>query len=69
MTAPTENWTVPVGAPAPGGIALTTAVKVTAWPNTEGLAEDAVTAVAVSPLLTVWPRVADVLPLKLASPL
>ena len=28
-TPPTENWTVPVGVPPPGGIALTVTVKVT----------------------------------------
>ena len=32
-----ENWTAPVGVPAPGAAALTVAVKVTDWPETEGL--------------------------------
>jgi len=40
------NWTVPVRVPEPGATALTVAVNVTDWPNTDGLVE-AVTAVAV----------------------
>ena len=32
--------TVPVGVPAPGARALTVAVNVTVWPNTDGLTED-----------------------------
>ena len=30
VRAPAKNWTLPVGVPAPGGITLTLAVKVTA---------------------------------------
>src|SRR5947209_3923440 len=64
--------TVPVGDAAavlPGALTLTVAVKVTAWPNTEGLTE-AVTTVLVSALLTVWVTAAEAtLALKLPSPL
>ena len=38
--APSKNWTVPVGVPAAGLVAFTVAVKVTGWPNTDGLRED-----------------------------
>ena len=69
LTPPTKNWTPPVGVPAPGGIALTVAVKVTVCPNTDGLAEDAVTAVVVEAWLTVTRTGAEMLPLKLPSPL
>ena len=31
------NWTVPVGVPAPGAVAVTVAVNCTACPKTEGL--------------------------------
>ena len=44
---PSRNVTVPVGMPAPGGVAMTVAVRFTDWPNTEGLAE-AVTVVVSS---------------------
>ena len=37
---PSKKLTVPVTVPAPGETALTVAVKVTDWPNTEGLVED-----------------------------
>ncbi len=49
VVAPSLNVTVPVGVPLPGGVEVTVAVKVTAWPNTDGLPE-AVTAVLVSAL-------------------
>ncbi|MDE3229382.1 MAG: hypothetical protein KGO05_05845 [Chloroflexota bacterium] len=60
------NCTVPVGVPAPGAVTLTVAVKVTVWPNDEGLAEE-VRAVVVLAWLTVWVSV-PALPVKLASP-
>jgi hypothetical protein len=60
--------TLPVGVPTPGATALTVAVKVTACPKTEGLAED-VTAVLVLALLTVCVKLAEVLGLKFPSPL
>ena len=37
VAVPSRKVTVPVGVPAPGAFALTVAVKVTLWPNTEGL--------------------------------
>src|SRR5262249_13387597 len=58
--------TVPPGVPAPGATALTVAVKVTAWPKTDGLVEE-VRAVVVLALFTTWVRAPDVLGLKLPS--
>ena len=65
-----ENCTVPVRVPAPGDTALTVAVKVTDWPNTEGLTEEA-TVVVVLAWLTVIANGELVLslPLKPAFPL
>jgi len=40
------NWTVPVRVPEPGVTGFTVAVKVTDWPNADGL-DETVTAVAV----------------------
>ena len=59
---------MPVRVPAPGATGLTVAVKVTDWPNTEGLAAEE-TTVVVSALLTVWVRFVEVLVRKLPSPL
>jgi hypothetical protein len=67
VVAPSLNVTVPVVVPAPGLTALTVAVKVTDWPNTEGFAEEA-TVVDVLAWLTVCDRVALVLPEKFVSP-
>src|SRR5262249_34417291 len=64
---PSRNVTVPVGVPAPGGLAFTVAVKVIAWPNTDGLTE-LVTAVELFALLTVCVMAAEVLAVKFASP-
>src|SRR5205807_1660940 len=62
------NVTVPVGVPDPGTAALTVAVNVTDWPNTDGLVDDA-TAVLVLSLLTTWlGDSVPVPPLKLPSP-
>ena len=47
------NCTLPVGAVVPEA-GQTLAVNVTAWPKTEGLAEE-VTVVSVPTALTVWP--------------
>src|ERR1051325_1800550 len=66
VAAPSLNVTVPLGVPAPGKTALTLAVKVTDWPDTEGLAEEA-TLVVVLVGLTVWVTVPEVLVLKLTS--
>ena len=67
---PSRNVTVPVGVPL---VAVTVAVNVTLWPNTAGLAEET-SAVAVAPGwlltgLTVCVSAAEVLVLKMASPL
>ena len=40
IVEPSSKVTVPVGMPAPGALALTVAVKVTDWPNTEGVTEE-----------------------------
>jgi hypothetical protein len=66
VVAPSLNVTVPVGVPAPGATAVTVAVKVTDWPNTDGFG-DAVSAVAVLAAPTVCVIAAEVLPLKLVS--
>ena len=64
---PSLKTTLPVGVPVPGEVAVTVAVKVTDWPNTDGLSAEA-TVVALLALLTVWVRVAEILVLKLRSP-
>src|SRR6266542_140440 len=48
FTPPSLNWTVPPGVPAPGGTAVTVALKVTFWVTTEGLSEEPI-EVAVPP--------------------
>src|SRR6266567_9594900 len=53
-TPSTPNCTWPLGAPAPGASGPTVAVKVTGWPNTEGVWEEARPS-AVSAFDTVWP--------------
>ena len=53
---PSKNVTVPVAAEGE-----TVAVKVTLWPETEGLALEE-TAVAVAARLTVWDKDGDALP-------
>ena len=40
VVAPSVKVTVPLGVPAPGATAATVAVKVTAWPNTDGLGDE-----------------------------
>ena len=67
LAAPSRKVTVPVGVPAPGATALTVAVKVTDWPNVDGLVEEATVVVELA-WLTVWVIDADVLVVKLASP-
>ena len=51
VTAPSVKVTLPVGVPAPGATAVTVAVKVTTWPETDGLAVE-VTVVVLEALLT-----------------
>ena len=62
---PARKSTVPVGVPGTG--LVTVAVKVTACPNTEGLAEEARMVLVVAGV-TVW-LVLPLLVLKLSSPL
>ena len=47
VVVPSLNVTVPVGVPDPGALAVTVAVNVTVWPNTDGLTDDT-TVVAVA---------------------
>jgi hypothetical protein len=65
---PSLKVTVPVGKPAPGATTLSLAVKVTACPELTDLAE-ALTTVLVPALDTARASAADVLILKLLSPL
>jgi hypothetical protein len=51
VIVPLRNVTVPVGVPAPGGVTVTVAVKVTACPTADGFADE-VTVVDVLALLT-----------------
>ena len=41
VVEPSMNVTVPVGILEPGALAVTVAEKVTDWPKTDGLAEEA----------------------------
>jgi hypothetical protein len=62
--------TVPVGPPAavvPGAFAVTVAVKVTDWPDDDGLAEE-VTVMLVLAWPTVRLNAAELLAAKLLSP-
>jgi hypothetical protein len=68
VTPPSWKSTVPVLVPEAGAVAVTVAVKVTLCPDTEGLAEE-LSAVVVLPMITTWIKGAEVLVLKLASPL
>ncbi len=60
--------TWPVGVPTPATADATVAVKVTDWPQTDGLTDGA-TAVVLASWLTTWARLLELLPLKLVSPL
>src|SRR5262249_47035454 len=66
-TLPSMNVTVPVGTPIPGARTETTAVKVTNWPATAGLADE-VRATAVAARLTVRATAAEVLFARLPVP-
>src|SRR2546425_10613937 len=63
---PSLKVTVPVGVPAAGLFAVTVAVKVTACPDSDGLAEE-LTSVVVPAWVTVWVGELEVLALKGAS--
>jgi hypothetical protein len=58
--SPFLNVTVPVGVPLPGVTAVTVAVNVTDWPNTDGLCEE-LNAVELPALFTVCDNAAEVL--------
>jgi hypothetical protein len=61
------NCTMPVGVPLPGAVTVTVALKVTLWPDTDGLTEP-LTAVLVAALFTIWVRGVVVLLEKVVSP-
>src|SRR2546428_402366 len=66
---PSKKFTVPVGlatAVLPGAITLTAAVRVTDWPDTEGLTE-LLSKVVVGALVTTWRTAVEVDRMKLAS--
>ena len=67
VVEPSVNVTVPVGVPKPGDVAVTVAAKLTDWPNTDGLADDASTVVVAS-LLSTWLVTVDVLARSFVSP-
>jgi len=69
IVAPSLNVTVsPAGiVPTPGELTVTVAVKVTDWPNTEGLGEDD-SAVVVPAGFTVCDSAEEVLVAKFVSP-
>src|SRR5262249_43860422 len=52
LAEPSKKVTVPVGFAGPWP--LTVAVKVTVWPNTDGLAEETSVVVVAIPLVTTW---------------
>ena len=58
VVVPSANVTVPTGVPEPGLTAETFAVYVTAWPLTDGFADD-VTVVVVRAASTTWLSAAD----------
>src|SRR5260370_40547434 len=61
------NWTVPVGVPVPGAVMLMVAVKVSACPNTDGLAEE--TSTVLVPAWAAGPPTNDaLLPAAMLSP-
>ena len=66
LVAPSEKITTPLGLPLP--VPDTVAVKMTFWPQTEGLAEET-TAVVLVAFVIVCVMAVDRLVLKLVSPL
>lgn len=62
--APFRNCTVPVGVPAAD---VMVAVKVTTFPNTEGLTDETSVVVLVE-LVTTCDNTVEVLPVRLESP-
>jgi hypothetical protein len=53
VVVPSVKVTAPLGVPTPGDAAETVAVKVTAWPNVDGLTAE-LTVVLLEALLTTW---------------
>ena len=64
---PSRKVTTPLGVPEPGETALTVAVNVTAWPNTDGSGAP-LTVVVVLALATAYEVAGDVLARKFALP-
>jgi hypothetical protein len=67
LPAPSLTVTIPVGVPAPGGIATTVKSIVTAWPTTDGSGLSPIMLVVVLALFTVCDSAEDVLVVKLLS--
>src|SRR5437667_11135432 len=67
VVAPSLKMTEPVGVPAPGETALTVAVNVTDWPNTDGLTDEA-SAVLLLASLTACVNTAEAQPCYVAPP-
>ena len=67
VVVPSLNVTLPVAAPVAGASTLTVAVKVTGWPTSVGVWEEA-SAVELEPGPTFCVTADEVLPVKLASP-
>src|SRR5262249_47663390 len=65
---PSETVTDPDGVPAPGATAVTVTLTVYAWPTTDGSGVTVPIVVAGFALFTVCGSLAEVLPLKCASP-
>ena len=63
VVVPSMNVTVPLGVPVAGATALTVAMKVTDWPNTDGLAEELTTVVVAF----VGPPTAEILVTKAST--
>lgn len=68
VVAPSMKISVPVGVPVAGASTLTVPVKVTDCPHTDGFTV-AETAALMEPLLRVWVKTGEVLPVKKPSPL
>src|ERR1700674_4484128 len=64
----TRNHKGPLGVPAPGATAVTVAMNTTPWPTAEGFCVE-ISAVAESALLMVCVSGAEILAVKLLSPL
>src|SRR5947208_1224304 len=63
---PSRNVTLPVGVPVPGATGLMVAVKVRAWPNSDGLGP-AVKAILVVVVIWLTWKLLEVTPLRKAE--